>query len=111
MNKAIYLISVVLLGILITTWYSCEEDPEATCFQDEICPAKFVTACCTENECVYKYGGKEYTEDQLDQLEADLGCSAAVALKSGCQECETSDVIVRLKALMDRVKKHCKACK
>ena len=112
MKKAIYLLSVVLLGILITTWYSCEEDPEETCFQDEICPAKFVTACCTETECVYKYGGKEYTEDQLDELAEDLGCGAsAIALKSGSQEDDLSWVIEQLKALMDRAKKGCKACK
>ena len=111
MKKKFYLLSVILFGILVTTWYSCETDPEETCELDEICVAKFVTVCCTENECVYKWNGKEYTDDQLDELEADLGCGTAVALKSGSQEDDSSAVIEKLKALMDRVKKRVKAGK
>jgi hypothetical protein len=105
MKKPIYIISVVLLLLFTTTWYSCELVPEETCELDEICQDKFVTACCTENECVYKYQGKEYTEDQLDQLEADLGCGTAMALKSGGLSDDSSAVIEQLKALMERVKK------
>jgi len=111
MKKKFYLLSVILMGILVTTWYSCETDPEETCELDEICTNKFVTVCCTENECVYKYNGKEYTEDQLDELEADLGCGTAMVLKSGSQGNDLSGVIERLKALMDRVKKRVKAGK
>jgi hypothetical protein len=112
MKKIIYILSVVLLGIM-ATWYSCETDPEETCQQDEICEGKYVTACCTENECVYKYNGKEYTEDQLDELAEDLGCGSAsgVLIKSGSQEYDLSDVIEKLKALMDRVKNSCDTCK
>jgi hypothetical protein len=112
MKKTFYLLSVILLGILVTTWYSCEAVPEETCEQDEICENKFVTACCTENECVYKYNGKEYTEDQIDQLAEDLGCgTSAVVLKSGSQENDLSGVIGQLKTLMGRVQKRIKAGK
>jgi hypothetical protein len=106
MKKTIFLLSVVFLGFLATTWYGCEGGPEETCEQDEICEGKFVTACCTENECVYKYNGKEYREDEIEQLAIDLGCgTAVVGLKSGSQENDLSGVIEQLKALMDRVQK------
>ena len=113
MKKAIYLISIVFLGILITTWYSCEEDPEETCGLDEICAGVNVTYCCTEYECVYKYNGKEYTDDQLDELAEETGCgsASAVNLKSGCRENDLSSVIEKLKALRDRVRKQCVDCK
>jgi hypothetical protein len=112
MKKKIFLLSFIFLGILIATYYSCETDPEETCEQDEICEGQFVTACCTETECVYKYNGKEYTEDQLDQLAEELGCGAAVGvLKSGSQEDDLSAVIEKLKALMARVREGCETCK
>lgn len=112
MKKKFYLLSIIILGILVTTWYSCETDPEETCGLDEICAGVYVTYCCTEDGCVYKYNGKEYTDDQLDELAEDLGCGAsAIALKSGCQEYDLSDVIEKLKALRDRVRKRCKVCK
>jgi len=112
MKKKFYLLSVILLGILVTTWYSCETDPEETCGLDEICEAKFVTYCCTEDECVYKYAGKEYTEDQIGQLAADLGCgTAGVGLKAESQENDLSAVIEQLKALRDRVRKRIEAGK
>ena len=109
MKKTISLLSVILLGILVTIWYSCETDPEEICEQDEICENKFVTACCTEDECVYKYNGKEYTEDQLGQLAEDLGCASVKALKSGSDD--LSGVIEKLKALMSRVQESTKADK
>ena len=109
MKKAFLLLSIVFLGLLLTTYYSCETDPEETCEQDEICENKFVTACCTEDECVYKYNGKEYTEDQLGQLAEDLGCASVKALKSGSDD--LSGVIEKLKALMSRVQESTKAVK
>jgi len=111
MKKKFYLLSVILLGILVTTWHSCETDPEETCEQDEICENKFVTYCCTENECVYKWNGKEYTDDQLDELAEELGCGSAAVLKSGSRENDLSGVIEQLKALRDRVQKRIKAGK
>jgi hypothetical protein len=112
MKKTIFLLSIVFLGILMTTYYSCETNPEETCYQDEICTDKFVTACCTEDKCVYKYNGKEYTEDEIDQLEKDMGCGgAAVSLKSAGEDNDRSAVIERLKALMERVKKETGFCK
>ncbi len=113
MKKTVYLLIAILFGILVINYYSCETDPEEVCLQDEICADHFVTACCTEDgKCVYKYNGKEYTEDQLDELESDLGCSAAIGfLKTESQKDDSSAVIEKLKALMSRVKKKCKACK
>jgi len=112
MKKKFYLLSVILMVILVTTWYSCELDPQETCEQDEICENKFVTYCCTENECVYKWNGKEYTDDQLDQLAEDLGCgTSGVILKSGSRENDLSGVIEQLKALRDRVRKRIEAGK
>ena len=97
-------LSAVIICAVIVVWYSCESDPEESCKQDEICTDKFVTACCTESECVYKYNGKEYTEDQIDQLAKDLGCSTAMVLKgTEAQDNDLSEVIARLRALMDRV--------
>ena len=109
MKKAFLLLSIVFLGLLLTTYYSCETDPEETCEQDEICENKFVTACCTEDECVYKYNGKEYTEDQLGQLAEDLVCASVKALKSGSDD--LSGVIENLKALMIRVQESTKSVK
>jgi hypothetical protein len=112
MKKKIFLLSVSLLGIL-ATWYNCESEPEETCEQDEICAGVYVTYCCTENGCVYKYNGKEYTDDQLDELAEETGCGSAsgMLIKSGSQEFDLSDVIEKLKALRDRVRKRCDACK
>ncbi len=105
MKKAIFLLSMILVGILVITYYSCETDPKETCEQDEYCDAQLVTICCTDNECIYKYNGKEYAEDQEDQLAIDMGCSTAVVLKdSESQDNYLSNVIARLKAQMDRVR-------
>ena len=82
MKKPIYLLAAVLLGIMVTTWYSCEGDPEESCFQDEICEGQEVTACCTEDVCVFTYNGKDYTEDEKAQLIEDLGCAPVGLLKS-----------------------------
>ncbi|MBN1597839.1 MAG: hypothetical protein JW894_06055 [Bacteroidales bacterium] len=105
MNKKIILLTAIILGILITTWYSCESDPKETCQQDEICDGHMVTACCTDNECVYYYNGREYTEDDLDDLAVDLGCSSVIAaIDSESQEKALSEVIERLKDLMAKTR-------
>jgi hypothetical protein len=103
MKKSISLLSVILLGILVTMIFSCKKDSKETCQQDEICTEKFVTACCTDSVCVYKYNGHEYTEDQVGQLADDLGCTSKKALKSTGEEDDLSDVVSQLKALMSRV--------
>jgi hypothetical protein len=101
MKKSIFLLSVILLGILVTTIYSCELDPKETCSEDVICEEQTATACCDENNvCVYKYNGQEYTVDQLDQLEEDMGCPS---VKSAGTEGDLTYVVARLKALMARV--------
>jgi hypothetical protein len=112
MKKTIFLLSAILLGIAVTTWYSCETDPEETCEQDEICEAKFVTACCTDNECVYKYNGKEYSEDQVGQLAKDLGCDAVnEEMESESQKKALASVVDQLKALMAKTREQVKSAK
>jgi hypothetical protein len=104
MKKTISLLSVIILGILATFIYSCEEDSKETCQQDEICTAKLVTYCCTDSICVYKYDGKEYSEDNQAQLLKDMGCaSTAGKLKSADGECSIEEVVARLNALRARV--------
>jgi hypothetical protein len=105
MKKSIFLLSVVLSGILVTTIYNCSEDPKETCTQDEICTAKFVDACCTDNECVYKYDGKEYTN--VDDAAIAMGCESAT-LKSAGGGCDLKDVIAKLEALMARARHNAK---
>ena len=100
MKKTILILGIIIIGTLITVWNACETDSKETCQQDEICTDKFVTACCTDNDCVYKYNGKEYAESEIDQLATELGCSAK---KSTGENDDLSGVIERLKALMDRV--------
>jgi hypothetical protein len=106
MKKSISLLSAVLAGILVTTIFSCQDTPKETCLQDEFCTSKMVTACCDDNNvCVYKYNGKEYTEDEKDQLAIDLGCGTGKgALKSTGQVDDYSDIVAQLKALMNKVK-------
>jgi hypothetical protein len=102
MKKSFFLLSVILSGIIATTIFSCTQDPKETCSQDEICTAKSATVCCTDNNCVYKINGKEYTD--VDEAAIALGCGSSKAgLKSSGQENDLTDVVARLKALMARV--------
>jgi hypothetical protein len=104
MKKTIFLIAVLFITVLAATWYSCgDTNPLETCEQDEICTDKYVTACCTNNVCVYKYNGNVYTENQLDDLATELGCSS---VKSAGEDDDMSGVINSLKALLDRVRKN-----
>jgi hypothetical protein len=112
MKKTILLLSAILSVIMVTTWYSCETDPEEVCEQDEICEAKLVTACCIGDVCVWKYNGKEYTEDQLGDLANELGCAAVSAeLDPESQKSALSGVFDQLKALMARVRERSTAAK
>lgn len=101
MKKTIYLFSVILLGILVTTWYSCETEPEETCDQDEFCEEKIITLCCIEDDSNFK-NGKEYSPEDEDQLARDLGCEN-IALKSADYERDIAAIIKKLHALMDKV--------
>jgi hypothetical protein len=105
MKKSSFLLFVIFAGILVTALLSCQDDPKETCLQDEFCTSKMVTACCDDNNvCVYKYNGKEYTEDEKDQLALDLGCgNVKNALKSGGQTNDLSEIVAQLKALMTKV--------
>jgi hypothetical protein len=106
----------ILTGVFITTWYACEDDPEETCLQDEICDFKFVTICCTvendEEVCVYKYDGNEYpdTEAGLAQVAELLGCESATAYAKAAGD-EKLDVRQALEDLMNRVKAELKSKK
>lgn len=102
MKKTVYFLSAILLGIVVTTWYSCEKDPEESCFQEEICEAKEVTACCTDDVCVYKYNGKEYSEAEIDDLIDDLGC--AVAYSPDNLKAARASIVDQLKALIQKAR-------
>ncbi len=106
MKKTILFLGIILIGIVVAVWNACQTDSQESCTQAEICTDKLVTSCCTDNDCVYKYNGKEYTEDEREQLAEDLGCITAVSgLKSTDQDNDLSGVIERLKALMEEAHK------
>jgi hypothetical protein len=111
-KKSLIVLSTLLLGIVVTTWYSCEKDDEETCLQDEICEV-MVTVCCDNDDvCVYKYDGKEYTEDQVDDLAEELGCgTVSIVPESGILKKDFSGVIEQLRALMTRVRESNKSAK
>ena len=79
--KAInFFIMIITISLLSITFTNCGETDNESCKQDEICTGKNVTSCCTsDNVCVFKYNGKEYTEDQVDLLADDLGCTGGGA--------------------------------
>jgi hypothetical protein len=109
MKRIYFFISVIFFGILASTIYSCTEDSKETCEPDEYCDAKTVTVCCTGDVCVYKYDGKEYTEDEIQQVYDDLGCSPASASKLTGTGDGLTDVFAQLKAQMKRVKERAKS--
>ena len=77
-NLKISSLLIALLVLATFTLISCEEEPVESCSLEEFC-TNSVTTCCTASSCVYKYGGKEYPESELDQLVDDLGCTAGGA--------------------------------
>ncbi len=101
MKKTLIFPLLILIGISIT---AMECEPEETCEQDEICETKFVTACCTEDDCVYKYDGKEYSEDQVGQLALDLGCGTTGEVRSASKE-DLALVTEKLKNLIKKARK------
>jgi hypothetical protein len=102
MKKSIILLSLLSITAFFIAIYSCKVDSKETCQQDEICTSKFVSACCTNDVCTYTYDGKEYSEDEIDQLAKDLGCGgSALSYKSAG---DLQSVVVRLKELMSRVR-------
>ncbi len=104
MKKIFLLFSLLLIGSLILIVTNCEKDPEESCQQDTFCDAQIeVTVCCTSLECVYKYNGKEYpdNEEGENQLAEDLGCSSA---KSTTYERDMAAIIKQLQELMDKTR-------
>lgn len=102
MKKGFLIFSLLLLGSLIFIITNCEKDPAEYCEQDEICTDKFVTVCCTEDQCVYKYNGNEYPDSNegRDQLAEALGCPST---KSTSYENDMTAIIIQLQELMDKV--------
>ena len=98
--KAAKLLTLFLsLGLSVVFLSNCGGDEETeSCAEDEVCSTS-VTACCDDVACVYKYNGKEYTEDQLDQLTDDIGCTGGIKIIDG-----ESTVSLNLKTLMNRAK-------
>lgn len=100
MKKKYFIVAVVLTSIIAGVIYSCNEDSKESCLQDEICDIT-VTACCDDNDvCTYKYNGKDYPEDQYDQLLEDMGCPSASAGKIS----EKNNLIFQLKTLILRAR-------
>lgn len=105
MKKIIFIFAALTITFVAVHLYSCEDDPKETCKQDEFCDAKMVTTCCTDNDCVYKYNGVEYTESEEDDLAEILSCTVPSAgLKSGNLEDETAEIKARLRALMAKTR-------
>jgi len=101
--KAVNLLFVLFtIGLLSITLSNCgeTESPES-CAQDEICTGKSVTTCCTNDACVYKYNGKDYQEDELDQLADDLGCTSGGARVASEEKEQLKD---QLRALLNKAK-------
>ncbi len=107
MKRKLFLLSFLSVVTIALFTVSCETEPVEHCEQEEICDGHEVTACCTDDNgaitCVYKYNGKEYTEDQLDELSEDLGCTntSAIVLKSTDCGMTIEDVKMKLVELME----------
>ena len=106
MKKKIIIPILIAVAGIFALIISCEEDPQESCEDAEICDNKTVISCCTSNSdgditCVYKYNGKEYQESEIDDLAKDLGCSSATSLN---HKEEINGVIVSLKALMENAR-------
>lgn len=104
MVKSLKTRTLLMFCVLGVAFLSCEEDPKETCLFDEICTdVEEVTYCCTDDVCVYKYNGRDYTEDQLNDLIEDLGCGVAMDYKSTNNVEDIELLKSRLHALRDKV--------
>ena len=105
MKKVLYTLSVIATTFILLTIYRCETDPDEICKLDPnpICEDKNVTTCCTEDECVYKYNGKEYpdSDEGRIQLAKDMGCSSASLKSNG--SVDYTEVVNYLIALKQNV--------
>jgi len=57
---------------------SCEDDEEgSTCDIVEICEDNTTNLCCNDDQvCTYTFNGKDYSDDEYDDLVDDIACSA-----------------------------------
>lgn len=96
--------SLLIASFIIIGLNGCIEEPEESCEPDgTFCNnTKLVTFCCTEDECIYKYNGKEYPEDNLDELATDLGCGTA---STGIRSADNTLIIEQLLKLKEKVQK------
>ncbi|UXP33831.1 hypothetical protein N6H18_07700 [Reichenbachiella agarivorans] len=95
---------LLVFGLTAVMLTNCDSAVDAleSCSQEEICPSKDVTACCDNKECVYKYDGKEYPEDDIDQLADDLGCGSSSNARVASTE--GAELIGRLQDLLAEAK-------
>ncbi len=102
MKKGRIYLMLLIMGLFAFTLSNCgETEPLESCAQEEFCTGKNVSSCCTEDACVYKYDGKEYSEGEETQLYNDLGCTGGGSRVASEQE---EQVIYTLKALMAKAK-------
>ncbi|NOQ27379.1 MAG: hypothetical protein GQ564_18610 [Bacteroidales bacterium] len=105
MKKSFFILSMLLFGVMLATYTSCEEDPVEACEQDEICEGEpEVTLCCTDGEdCYWTYNGDSYpdTDAGVNSLYDNLGCASSK--KSASYDQEKNEIIIKLLALRDRV--------
>jgi len=105
MKNKIYTLTLAALAV-ISLASSCELLPEETCELDNYCEDKTVTYCCTDDtDCYYTYNGAIYTDDELDDLENDLGCSAKSAIEKNASENTREKLIKLMNRVKDRVRK------
>jgi len=99
MKKKLFLLPIIVIGLLFSVNVGCDEGALEDCELEEFCDGKDVTACCVVGgDCTYKYNGKEYGEDELDQLSEDLGCARK---SSATYDSDIDEIKYRLKMLME----------
>jgi len=111
MKKGLLFLGVLFIGGVIAFSTGCEEDPEESCQQDEICTLEngemgTVTACCTDGEdCYFTYNGKKYpdTDEGVADLIKDLGC-VSLTKKSTKPENGYDYVKARLESLLEEAR-------
>ena len=106
MKKKLFIPFLVILTSVFALTLSCDEDPQESCEEEEICDGKDVIACCTSDSdgditCVYKYNGKEYKESEIDDLADDLGCTSSI---SKTYKEDIAQIVTSLENLMDKVR-------
>jgi len=100
MKRANIYLPVLMFGLFFIFISGCTTTPTESCVQEDFCPGKTVTACCTDTECSFEYNGVKYGDDQesKDKLADLLGCVQASA---PTYKEDISDLVLRLDALSE----------